>query len=112
MSGCWLFKARYCCIIGVCPPWAVGGDSRFIAAIVCGACSLSCASLVQLHLRIGLVADHARERIEGHPPEPVQRPDVQAIERDVEELREEAFDAERPTGDEPHERTDGLVVAE
>ena len=35
--------------------------------------------LVELHLRVGLAAYPAGEGVERHAPEPVQRPDVQAV---------------------------------
>src|SRR4051794_23701490 len=91
MSGCWLFSAMYCCIIGVCATLAI---------------------LVQLHLGIGLAADRARKRVERHAPEAEERPDVQPVERDVEHLREPAFDPEGAARDKPHERPPRLVVAE
>src|SRR3954470_24431786 len=91
MSGCWLFSAMYCCIIGVCATLAI---------------------LVQLDLGIGLAADRARERVERHAPEAEERPDVQPVERDVEHLREPALDPESAARDEAHQRAHRLVVAE
>src|SRR6266851_5489540 len=98
MSGYSALRARYCCIIGV---WVTAGASSFIETI-----------LVKLHLRLGLRADHAGERVERHAPEAIQRPDVQPIERHVEELGEEALEAQRPSGDEAHEGSHRVVGAE
>src|SRR6188472_2228534 len=110
MSGYPALRAKYCCIMGVWPGAARGsgtgeGASSFIDRH-CSDCS------VQLHLRVGLAADHAREGVERHAPEAVQRPDVLAVEGDVEELRHPAFDAELAAGKESHQLPDGLVVAE
>src|SRR5438477_2403594 len=98
MSGYSALRARYCCIIGV---WASAGASSFMVLM-----------LVKLHLRLGLRADHARERVERHAPETVQRPDVLAVERNVEEPRDPALDAEFLARDEAHQLPDGVVRAE
>src|SRR5688572_19518725 len=70
------------------------------------------AGSVQLHLGLHLPADPARERVEGHPPEPVQRHDVLAVEGHVHELRDPALDAEFLARDEAHQLADRFVLPE
>src|SRR5450432_3801302 len=101
MSGYSALRARYCCIIGV---WAEPGASSFIGT------NCSRASM-QLHLGLGLPADQAREGVEGHAPESGERPDVLAVEREVEEFREPSLDAEFLARDEAHELANGVVAA-
>src|SRR5258708_40029494 len=107
MSGYSALRARYCCIIGV---WAGEGASSFIGRH-CKSLLVSQRS-VQLHLGIDLAAQHARERIERHAPEAVQREDVLAVAGHVDELRDPALDPGFLTGDETHQLPDGVVVAQ
>src|SRR5260221_5463855 len=94
VSGCSALMARYCAIIGVC------------AVTDLSLAFMKRYASVQFHPRLGLAPDDARQRVQRHTPEAVQRPQMQLVQRHVKQLRHQPFDAYAAARGKPHQRAD------